>query len=123
MSQAEVFPKLASKGGAWVEPIPIPSRSKKMWYSLLILVPWTVRYGGLGLPLVDPLHVSLEGRVRPHLHRTQVTGVGVRVREMLRFNMVPKHNSYGRQGSNIYKDIKPYISTLLVFNRVYKLEI
>jgi hypothetical protein len=44
---------------------------------------------------VDPLHVSLECRVRPHLHRAQVTGVGVRVREMLRFNMVPKHKRYG----------------------------
>jgi hypothetical protein len=50
---------------------------------------------GLGLPLVDPLHVSLEGRVRAHFHRAQVTGVGVRVREMLRFNMVPKHNRHG----------------------------
>jgi hypothetical protein len=77
-------------------------------------------YGGLGLPLVDPLHVSLEGRVRPHLHGTQVTGVGVRVREMLRFNMVPKQNRDGIDTDQIFiKTPNPKCRLYWCLNRVY----
>ncbi len=73
MTQADALHTLASRGGMRNQFYKSKQEKRGILY-LFLFHGWKC---GLGLPLVDPLHVSLEGRVRPHLHGAQVTRVGV----------------------------------------------
>ncbi len=51
------------------------------------------------------------------------TAVACQVRiKWLHHSWIPHHSVYLYHGPNIYKDTKPETSSLLVFNRVYRLE-